>query len=466
MTSWIESIDVNDYVKALLDAETKNINKVTAIKLSQLTSQENSLKSRVNAYNQLQSMLDTFKSKIETLTTSFDPIYQASSADTTIATASVEGTPAPGTHTLTVTQLAQAESDKSKVVTSDTDALNMTNTLTVTIGSSNFNVSIDTSDSLQAIADKINTGAAANSMNVTASVVNTGTNEYRLIVSSTLTGTDNQVSLSETGTGSDALSFTALTSAQNAQFYLDGLSYDLPGNTNLIAGLNLTLLKGSGAATTISVSDTNTVSKVQAKIQDVVDSYNDAMTFIARAQASTRSPDSVLAAAQSALKGYMSNNDTLSALGIVAKPYNEVTPIVITFDDGSSTNAYPTGLLKINTDTEKGVTLEDKLIADFQNVKSQLVGSTGAFTDVDTQLEAATGSIWKVLNDVQYGGITTANTQISALDDKIATVNENAEEQKKSLLLKYAKLDLLLNNLKTKTQYISSQLQTLTLNQS
>ena len=198
---------------------------------------------------------------------------------------------------------------------------------------------------------------------------------------------------------------------------------------------------------------------------DVVDAYNEAMNYIARAQASTRSPDSVLGMALSSLKSYMVNSNTLTSLGVVSKDYNEISPISVTLDDGTVTTAYPTGLLKINTDSEKGTTLEESLTSSLTNVKNQLIGTSGALTNVNTQLNASTGSIWKILNDVQYGGKTLANDQISKVDDQISSIEYSAQNLKDQLIGKYQKLAKLLSQLQTTTQLVTAQLATLTIRQ-
>ncbi|RDI39951.1 flagellar filament capping protein FliD [Aquicella lusitana] len=463
-SSWIESIDVNAYVEQLMKREVNQINKVTLNKTNQLNDTQSALKTRLSAYTQIQTLLDALQDKIESLTTTFNPTYQATSSNTDAATVSIDGTVTPGMHVLNVTQLAQAESVASGVFSSDNTALNMTNTVTISIGSDNIDIEITSDDTLQTIANKINLSASTNDLGAAASVISTGTGQYRLVISSTQSGTANQVNISETGTGSDALNIstgpggtgTVLMTAADAQFELDGLSYTSSTNSNLIAGLNITLL-GTGSNISISVTESNQISKVAAEVQNVVNAYNDIMVSIAKTKATNALPDSTLVMIQSNLKNLVSA-DTLTSLGIIPVPYNEVETFTITLPDGTIQTMYPTGMLKIADDPVTGETFETKLTANYANIKSQLVGTSGVFTELNSLLEPSTGDIWKILNDTQYGGIPLTKKQVDDLQEQIDGINDNADRLKEGLVMKYAKLDLLLGQLQVTSQYLSQQL--------
>lgn len=464
MSSWIESIDVNSYVQQLLQKEVDTLNVNTNKKVTQLTTTQNGWKDQVSTYGQIQSLLNTFNQNISKLESAFDPSYQVTSANSSIATAQINGTATPGNHALNVTQLAQARRIASDTITT-TDALGMTNTLTLGVGSDSFNITIGADDTLQEISDKINVGAKANNVALTSSVVTVGDGEYKLVVSSTKTGLDNAVNISETGTGSNALKIstgvggtgTVMTEAKNAQFTLDNLSYNLASNTNNIDGLNISLL-GEGAVN-ISVTETNSVSNVNTAMQNVVDSYNQVMTQIAKAQAANGTTDPTLSAMQNLLSNMVTTSPTLRSLGVVPMPWDEVPGFTMTLPDNTTVNMHPTGLIKLNTDSASVLpTFNAKVTEDMDAIKNELFGDNKIFTQMSDMLATSTGSVWKLLNDTQTGAIPVANRKVSDIQVQIDDTMKTLKKSKDALISKYAQLDLLLGNMQVTSQYLTAQL--------
>ncbi len=457
MSSWIENIDVNAYVQSLMQRETNQIDKVTKNQLSQLNNQQSALKTQISNYGQLQNLLNTFQQQITALTNAFNPSYSITSSNPNIASAVITAgdNVSPGSHNLTINKLAQASQTASSVFSSNSNSLNLTDTLTIGAGGNSFNVDVNSTDSLQTIADNINANATTNNVGVFASVISTGTNQYQLVVSSTQAGTANAASISETGPGALNIS-TVLTPAQDAQFTLDTLDYDLTTNSAQISGLNINLL--SLGSTTFTINQTNSPATVNQTIQSTVAAYNNIMTTIAQMQADAGVPDPTLTLLQQTLQNSMSSN-VLTNLGITPTPYNQVTPINATTADGSSVTVYPMGLLSIQNDPITGQTLLDKLNAGLSTIQSQLVGAGGVLTNVSNSLNASTGSVWRIFNDSTYGSLTKDNQQVSTIGDQILSIQNSASAQKKALVMKYAQLDLLLNNLQVKSQYLTQQLE-------
>lgn len=472
MPTWIESLDVDSYVQMLMQKESAQIDKGTNAKLNMLNSNQIALKSKISNYGQLQSLFNTLQQKIANLNTKFKPVYDVLASNTSVATVAINGQTTPGSHALTVTQLAQGHQVASSImsVANPNTALNKTNTLTIGVGSTNFNVNVSASDSLQTIANNINSAAAINNVGTFASVINTGTGSYRLVVSSTQTGTANAVNISETGVGADALNIstgvsgtgTVLSQAQNAQFTLDTLSYNVSSNSNSIGGLNITLL--SLGSTNISVTEKDPVSGVKQAVQELIDTYNDTMKFIAKTQAQNTIPDPVLPVIQTTLIKSIYQSPVLNKLGITPIPYKEIPPIeVTTAADGSTLPPIYPMLLRIGSDPA-GESFETKLTNNFAGVQAELAGTGSPFEQLNTMLTTTTGSLWKVLNDGQYGSLTKAQLQMKDLNEQVNSIKSLADKQKKDLIMRYGQLDLLLNNLKVKSQYLTQQLSVLSSN--
>ena len=163
-------------------------------------------------------------------------------------------------------------------------SLGVTGLTAQTIKVNGVNVSINLqSDSLQAVADKINsasTGATASVVSVTEGV-NT---KYRLEITgaSSPTFVDAGNTLATLGIVQKTAS-NELVAAQDASYKLDGVSLNSSTNTieGVIPGGKITLLKADATTpptTTLSIkSDTDAVAN---RIKSFTDSYNTAVKFI------------------------------------------------------------------------------------------------------------------------------------------------------------------------------------------
>ena len=163
-------------------------------------------------------------------------------------------------------------------------SLGVTGLTAQTIKVNGVNVSINLqSDSLQAVADKINsasTGATASVVSVTEEV-NT---KYRLEITgaSTPTFVDAGNTLATLGIVQKTAS-NELVAAQDASYKVDGVSLTSSTNTieGVIPGGKITLLKADATTpptTTLSIkSDTDAVAN---RIKSFTDSYNSAVKFI------------------------------------------------------------------------------------------------------------------------------------------------------------------------------------------
>ena len=131
-----------------------------------------------------------------------------------------------GSYSIVVDRLAAAKTIRSTSFASTTAAIG-TGTLTLTVGSTNTSVTVDgTNNTLTGLKDAINGSGAA----VTASIVNVGTSgspDYRLVVQSKETGTENTVTISGTlAGGADPFSGggEVVQAAADALFSINGLT--------------------------------------------------------------------------------------------------------------------------------------------------------------------------------------------------------------------------------------------------
>ncbi len=236
---------------------------------------------KLNSFKDLKDRLQNFKSVVNTLNTDarFLSTLGAFANNNTSDNNSVVGIStssqaASGTYSLTVNNLAR----ETKLVSDGFASISSTisqGTLTITVGSNTVAINIDsTNDTPDGLRLAINNSG----LDVKASFVNDGssTSPIRLTLSGTKSGLDNAVTVSSSS--SNLVSFSQTQSAQNSNFYLDGVSITKSGNvvSDVIEGAILTL-ESAGSGTVTLNSDTDAI---KGKIQSYVDGFNAIMTHL------------------------------------------------------------------------------------------------------------------------------------------------------------------------------------------
>ncbi len=120
-------------------------------------------------------------------------LVTASSSNTSTATVSANAGAQTGTHTLVVNQLAQAQKLGSIAQSSQTNPLGVSGQIVI----NGHAITVQSSDTLQTLAANINNANAG----VTASIIETAPNSYNLILTANNSGTANEISLSDVGSG-------------------------------------------------------------------------------------------------------------------------------------------------------------------------------------------------------------------------------------------------------------------------
>lgn len=415
-----------------------------------LTTQRTRLQNKAAEYGKISSLLTTLQGLMNGMKTvaSF-AAKSVSVADPTVATATAGGSAMAGKHTLLVTSLASSQTLVSQSATnsgyaSDTAKNFGTGTITIndtTGGQDPVNITIDgTNNSLQGIADAINASGA----NVTASVVNDGSaSPYRLAIIGKDTNTYS-VTASLTGGTYDTPSFAEKVAASNAVFQLDGIDMTRTSNTvtDAISGVTLNLLDTNDPSrTTITIG--NDTAAVTARINDFITAYNDVINLInqntaydaSTGTAGTLFGESTVRTVLNTMQSLISSK--VSGLG---GPFSSLAEIGIT------SNA-KTGLLSINTDATRGVTLNDALSQDFDGVVSLFTKDSGTYgldldeygiteqfnKQIDTLTHYYSGASNSGVISTRIHGLndsmTNIDNQIAAMEVRLISMEERLKEQ-------------------------------------
>ena len=270
-------IDINGLVSKIMAVESQP--------LQQLDTKEATYQAQLASYGQVKSALSAFQAAVGGLesATSFQSIA-ATSADSSVYTASASSIAVPGTYSIEVVKLAQSQKLISGAFTGVNDVVG-TGTLTFQFGTDDGmggftvnstkaaqSVTIDAAhDTLSGVRDAIN---AAN-IGVTATIINDGTG-YKLSLTSSDTGAANSLKITVTndsvgtnldntglsqfaydpaGSVGNGKNLTQTLAAQDAELNVDGIN-GIKKSSNVVSdvvqGVTLNLLKQSvsGVSTT------------------------------------------------------------------------------------------------------------------------------------------------------------------------------------------------------------------------
>ncbi len=353
----------------------------------------------------------------------------ATVSDTRVAMAASAGA-TPGVHDIRVGSLAAAQVTQSTAFASSAAGAAGAGGLDITVKGSTKSITWTASDSLDAIATKINSAEAG----VTASVLRVDDSSYRLVVTAKETGTSNAPTFVETGS---TLGLTDPANikvpAKNASVTIDGIDISRPTNviSDALAGITLTLNATHGptdqsSKATVSLDQTALTDKVK-KLVDSFNAVNTALhgqldyTGTAKGQ-NTLFGDSTLRSLQGSLGTLASNkygDATLSDLGIARDKTGAVTldatklAAAVAKDPDAVSKLFVTnGFATAITDLADRHTRADGLLA----------AKTQSLTDRQKVLQQQIDRINKGADDLQ----ARLEKQFSALEEAISKMKSDS----------------------------------------
>ncbi len=441
-------LDVNSLVSQLLQLERQPLNS--------LSKKKQEVNDQLSAFGKVKSDLDAFKTAIGTLKLDSDfAAAKATSTNTGIATATAANTAKPGTYDIKVSQLAQA-GVKSMLtgVTNPKSAFTpaVAGTFNFSVGSGasqkTFNVTLDGSESLEGIRDKINAatvtidGKTATQTLASASIINTGTSaapSYKLVIASTGQGTDNDIVIDNNLKTALGGFDETKQAAKNALFSVNGLDIERSTNsiTDVIDGVTLNLVSAdSSKPFSLTVAqDTEAITK---KINDFISAYNKlASTVTTEHQKggtleADNSATSVIYQLQNIFNqpAKIAGNDLnyLAQVGISFKKDGTLSLDSTTFAKALETNS--SNVVSLFTDTEHGFAHR------LYDTASNMLSNDG-------------------LVDARIKGL---NSRIKMIDTNMERENVRLDNMETRLRRQYANLDSTLGVMKNTSSYLSSLL--------
>ena len=438
-------IDYNSIINKLIEVER--------IPVKMLEARKDAYNDKITVYNDLDSKLESLMNAVDKLRTS-TKFYEktASVSDDTIINATVSNSAAAGMYVIEPHSVAGkiqlASADRRTGITSFSSTTDVVNNsggdqvFEYTYGGSTVTLTITDGTTLEELRDAINNDT--DNPGVTATIINVGTSDYRLVLTGKDTGSANTITITSntTLTGFTDSDFTA-SSAQDAKFSIGGIDVVKSSNTfsDVIPGVTITLKSESTSSVSITIN--NDVDTIQQNIEDFVSAYNDLVDYIdAKTEYSTLTntgeeladetiPDRILSRLKSILTSRVSGQPedlrTLAQLGI--------------------TTDYQTGHLEIDSST-----LTDKLTNDLDTVEALFTNSTdGIATELYDYLDDVT--------DSTSGTIATRidglEDLISDIDDDITDMEEHLSNMEERLRKQFAALESMLTEMNNQSAFLS-----------
>ncbi len=420
---------------------------------TQLTNQANSLDAQVSAFGTFTSALDTLQGTLAALETPSQLAgYDATVADTGVATASASSSAVSGTYSLAVQNLATSQTLTSAPV-ADANTIVGSGTLNISVGGASVSINIDSTDNtLSGIAAAIN--GATNNPGVSASII-TSTAGARLVLSGDTTGAGNSIKVTETD-GSGSLSslvydpanttngLTQTQAATDANFTINGYAATSASNvvSGALSGVTIDLVGASAAGATTSLTISPDTSAAQASITKFVTALNSTLSSVQTLTAYN-------ATTQTA--GALQGNATLEAF------QNQLESILGTINLNNPGGIHSLTDLGITSDASTGqldtdtTTLGNALTSSLSSIGTLLGGKNGIATQIDslvTQYKA--GGILSAINQGLQTGLTNISTQQASLNAQLATYSA-------TLTTQYNAMDTAVASLKETQTYLTAE---------
>lgn len=368
---------------------------------------------RQQAYQSVLSELNDLTTSYQTLTDvgSWASTQTVTSSNSAAVTATRTGGAAAGSYSVSVTNLARANQYTSSGATTATGA----DTIHLTTSAGNTDVAINSGDTLDTIAARINQTVGSP---VYATLFN-----GNLVLSNKQTGVSNAVTV--TTAGGSGISFAQTQTAQDATYSLDGGTTQLTSASNSVTsalpGITLNLLGATGGTpVTINVGqpapDTATIT---SNLQDFVTKYNSVLEDIksrleeqpvAKPQTDADRVKGVLYG-DSGLERLLSQlrnafSDTITSTTSPASPYSSLAQVGLSTGAAVGTGNLSSDSIdgKLTVDTNAFTTA---LTNNFDQVKALFTNATGSYS---------TEGLGQRLND-----ILTPYTNSSALNGYLGT---------------------------------------------
>jgi flagellar hook-associated protein 2 len=424
--SGFNDIDFNMVLNALMTQASQP--------LTSLQGRQNALKSQLTTFDTLRTRIDSLRSAASDLG-SLDSISTTASTSTNTAAVSVSSSSnaSPAHYDVVVTSVARAQVTASTQTFADADTTIVASGGSISIGSVAVALAGDTT--LQGLADAIN---AAEDVGVTAAVVRTGPDSYRLALTSDLTGTANAFSVTNGLTGGAGIAFGAnVVNASDAAITINNIPATSSSNVfdNVVPGVALTVHRVD-AETAVGIDVTPDSSAFASKVESFVSAYNDTIGFL-EAQRTSAGDDRSIGG--DPMLRQLRNSLRAKLLGAHGSgTFGHLSEVGIEFT-------------RNGTLTLERSKFDAAMTSNAEEVRGLFAGAGGVFPADETTLAeytAASGLISSVKDRI--------NRQITSMDGQILAMQSRLALQRDALQRQFTEADAAMSRLKNQSGSLAS----------
>ena len=437
-----------------------DFNVVVNAAITQASQPLKSLQSKQTALKSQSSTFDTLASKLSALDDTASALasgtalttYTPSVSDPSVFTAAIGSGATAGHYDVVGNELARAQATASASTANDADTTSVASGGWLTINGHRIDVNAPVT--LADLAKQINQTPGVGAQ---ASVVQTGSNAFRLVLTGSSTGESNAFTIQNGLTGGSGLSFADANNdgisgnsasdnavqATNAQLTVNNLAITSQSNTvdAAIPGTTLTLLKKS-PSTTVSLDVKADASDLKSKLQNFISAYNNLQQFGSDQAASAANGNTSSIARDPLFRGLKGQlrSTLLEAYG--SDTVQTLSQLGVEFTR--------TGKLQFNA-TQFDAATANGTTSSLSGLLGSSTSATGAFDAVHTLLKQYTQT---------SGSISQAQTRITAqvtsLDKEIASMQARLDVQRAALMKQSTAADLAITQLKSQSGSLAS----------
>lgn len=401
--------------------------------LTTIQTRQSGMKTQLTALGKLTSQANTLRTAAKDLaaTASGDTV-SASTTDASAVSVSTKSGAVAGRYDVVVQSLARAQVTASDTTAPDADTTEVATGGSLTIG--DVTVTLTGAVTLRGLADEINDTA---DIGVTASVVQSGTGAYRLVLTGKDTGAAEAFGITNALTGSTLTFAGNAVDASDASVLINNVQAVSSTNTlaDAIPGLTLTVLKQDPAAT-IGINVTSDPAAVKTRLESFIKAYNDVNQFFTDQQAAQAKGDPSLTRDPIARQFRSTLRSSLMA-DYGSGAYDRLSQIGVEFT--------LTGTLKLNTKK-----FDEALADDPDAVLALLGGDTGAFATLQTTIDTYTNPDGLLIN-----GRNRLQDQIRALDRQLFQAEERLAKQRQTLQQEFIAAEMAMSRLRSQSGSLS-----------
>lgn len=466
-------MDVKGMVSALVSAEATP-------KTLQLDRLEKANTAKVSALGQFRSALSTFQTALGKLN---DPaLFEkrgATSSSTETVSIKADAKAVPGNYNVQVFNLAQTSKVALAGFDNSSDAIG-SGTLTINVGDEALDIDLSNAN-LTDIRDAIN--AAGKDSGLSATIVSdpNGGGGSRLVLSSTESGTGNDISVAATGDLSELAyappsgveaefkpgevdadnprAARVISYSRDANLAIDGINLSSASNTveDAIDGVTLTLNKAQteealANAETVNLGVTEDRAAVRKSINDFVDAYNAMLKSVNTLTNVTPIADGNTEPLAAELVGDASVRSFMNAMRNELGSVSSEGGIRILADLGVSTQKDGT-LAVDNTKMNKA------LDNNFEQVNAFFTGEQGLMARMEARVEPYTKS--GGILDNRTKALQNTLTGPGGVDDQRETLAARLTKLESRLLAQFNAMDMLVSQMSSTGNFLTAQLDSL-----